>query len=94
MREQVASLSSRGAKLRWVGIASGLWASREDLAKYRQAHRIGMPLTLDDSGALFRRFRVTHVPTVLLIDAQGRLVGRIEETGPRLDQAVRALSSR
>lgn len=94
MREQVASLSSRGAKLRWVGIASGLWASHEDLAKYRQTHRIGMPLTLDDSGALFRRFRVTHVPTVLLIDAQGRLVGRIEETGPRLDQAVRALSSR
>ena len=94
MREQVAALSARAGAVRWVGVASGLWADREDLAKYRDAHRIDMPLTLDDSGALFRRFRVTHVPTVLFIDAQGRLVQRIEEPGPRLDQAVRALSSR
>lgn len=94
MREKVAALAKPGAKLRWVGVASGLWADRDELAKYRDEHRIGMPLTLDDSGALFRRFRVTHVPTVLLIDAQGRIAGRVEEAGPKLDQAVRALSAR
>lgn len=94
MREKVAALASPGTKVRWVGVASGLWANRDELAKYRDEHRIGMPLTLDDSGALFRRFRVTHVPTVLLIDAQGRITGRVEDAGPKLEQAVRALSAR
>ena len=94
MREKVAALATHGVKVRWVGVASGLWADRDELAKYRDEHRIGMPLTLDDSGALFRRFRVTHVPTVLLIDAQGRITGRVEEAGPKLEQAVRALSAR
>ena len=94
MREQAAALASPGTKVRWVGVASGLWANREELTKYRDEHRIGMPLTLDDSGALFRRFRVTHVPTVLLIDAQGHITSRIEDAGPKLEQAVRALSAR
>ncbi|WNL45884.1 TlpA disulfide reductase family protein [Dyella sp. BiH032] len=94
MREKVGALASSGAKVRWIGVASGLWANREELAKYRDEHRIGMPLTLDDSGALFRRFRVTHVPTVLLIDAQGRIASRVEEAGPKLEQAMRALSAR
>lgn len=94
MREKVTALATPGTKVRWVGVASGLWANHDELAKYRDEHRIGMPLTLDDSGALFRRFRVTHVPTVLLIDGQGRVAGRIEEAGAPLDRALKTLTQR
>lgn len=94
VREQVAALSAAGGRVRWLGIASGLWASGEELAKYRDAHRLGMPLALDASGVLFRRFRVSHVPTVLLIDGSGRIVRRIEDAGAPLDQAVKALAGR
>ncbi|SFS17625.1 Peroxiredoxin [Dyella sp. OK004] len=93
MREQVTALSGN-SRVRWLGVASGLWASRDDLAKYRDEHHISMPLTLDDSGALFRRFRVTHVPTLLLLDAQGRIVRRVEEAGPSLGDALKTLSVR
>ncbi|MBT2116328.1 TlpA family protein disulfide reductase [Dyella sp. LX-66] len=94
MREQVSALSAHDTKLRWVGVASGLWAAHDELVKYRDEHRIGMPLTLDDSGALFRRFRVTHVPTVLLFDAQGRMTARVEQAGAPLDQALKTLTAR
>jgi thiol-disulfide isomerase/thioredoxin len=75
-REQVDELA-QDQRVRWIGIASGLWANADDLRKYRDEHHIGIPLTLDESGALFRVFRVADVPTVLIADPQGKLIRRI-----------------
>jgi hypothetical protein len=55
-----------------------LWASHDELADYQREHRIAMPLALDDSGTLFRRFRVMHVPTLIVLDAQGKVIRRTE----------------
>lgn len=74
-----ADVLARGPGARWLGIASGLWANRDELAAYRREHHIAMPLALDDSGALFRRFRVMHVPTVIVLDGQGKVLRRTEE---------------
>ena len=63
--------------VRWLGIAAGLWVKRDDLRDYRSKYAISMPLALDSSGDLFRAFHVTRVPTVLLIDADGRVVHRM-----------------
>jgi thiol-disulfide isomerase/thioredoxin len=84
-----ASASCRGAReqanalaadphLRWLGIASGLWANSEDLRQYRLQYKVTMPLTLDASGEEFRAFRVNEVPTFIIADAHGRIVRRIE----------------
>ncbi len=75
-REQVEAHSADPGR-RWLGVASGLWASGEDLADYRAQYRVSIPLTLDESGRVFREFRVTTVPTLLLIDADGRIVRRL-----------------
>lgn len=80
-REQVSALA-QNQHLRWIGIASGLWASEEDLRKYRDDYKVHIPLTLDESGTLFRAFRVTDVPTVLIADAQGRIVRRMVPDDP------------
>jgi hypothetical protein len=77
VREQVDALAGE-SQVRWLGIASGLWATRDDLDGYRTEHKIGIPLILDESGKLFRVFRVKSVPTLLLVDAEGRIVRRIE----------------
>ena len=73
-----ADVLARDTHARWVGIASGLWASHDELADYQREHHIAMPLALDDSGALFRRFRVMHVPTLIVLDAQGKVIRRTE----------------
>jgi len=74
-REQVNALA-QDQRVRWIGIASGLWASAGDLRQYRKDYKVRIPLTLDESGALFRAFGVADVPTVLIADAQGKLVRR------------------
>jgi peroxiredoxin len=77
MREQVAALTSQ-SDVRWLGIAMGLWASKDDLLEYRKKYGVGIPLSLDASGALFREFNVTEVPVALAVDKTGRILRRIE----------------
>ena len=77
MRSQVSGLAA-DPRVRWLGVASGLWADSEDLRKYRRQYQLAIPLTLDASGAVFREFRVTDVPTVLIADDHGKLLQRIE----------------
>jgi hypothetical protein len=87
-RAQSTKLAS-DARVRWLGIASGLWADDKDLRAYRTKNIVAIPLTLDGSGALFRAFRVNDVPTVLIVDASGRIVRRLEGNATRDDGALR-----
>jgi thiol-disulfide isomerase/thioredoxin len=77
MRAQVSELAG-DPRIRWLGVASGLWADADDLRKYREKNKLTIPLTLDASGAVFREFRVNDVPTVLIADNQGKLLRRID----------------
>jgi peroxiredoxin len=90
-REQVTALS-HNLHLRWLGVASGLWATPKDLQEYRTKYNVGIPLTLDESGTLFREFGVSNTPTIIVADAQGSIVRRVEsgEAGT-LRQALRGL---
>ena len=76
--------------VRWLGIASGLWASPEDLASYREQYHLAIPLTLDESGRLFREFGVMTVPTLVLIDGSGRIVRRVAGAAAGSADALRA----
>ena len=60
----------------------GLWASADDLQKYRDNYQVRIPLTLDESGVLFRHFGVIDVPTVMIADRQGKLVRRLVPKDP------------
>jgi thiol-disulfide isomerase/thioredoxin len=72
-REQVDALA-RDGRVRWLGIASGIWATKEDLRDYQTQYEVRIPLVLDETGVLFRKFRVMSVPSLLIADAQGRIV--------------------
>ncbi|MGH8080883.1 MAG: redoxin domain-containing protein [Lysobacter sp.] len=76
-REQLVALG-RDRSVRWAGVVSGLWASEQDLREYRDQHRIPVPLALDRDGEVFRRFGVVRVPAMVVVDAQGRVVRRVE----------------
>ena len=89
VRAQFSALD-KDPRLRWLGIASGLWANSEDLRAYRSKNKIAIPLTLDASGEIFRAFRVNEVPTVLIADAGGRVVRRIEGNATQDAAALRA----
>lgn len=88
-RAQFSALAN-DAHVRWLGIASGLWANSDDLRKYRSEYQVTIPLTLDASGEEFRAFRVNDVPTFLIADAHGRIVRRIEGKATQDAAALRA----
>ncbi len=93
-REQVSALAG-DSRVRWLGIASGLWAKREDLRRYRTDYQVTIPLTLDASGVLFREFRVNDVPTLIVADARGKIVQRVEPTDAEgLKQALDVLETK
>jgi len=77
MREEVTAVAGEG-NARWLGVASGLWATPPDLREYRLKYHVNIPLALDESGALFRAFNVNEVPVVLVADGSGRIIRRIE----------------
>jgi thiol-disulfide isomerase/thioredoxin len=77
MREQVSALAA-SSSARWLGIASGLWATPEDVRGYQHQYGIHIPLSLDESGTLFRAFNVSQVPTAVVADGSGRIMRRIE----------------
>ena len=92
VREQVAKRANDPG-VRWVGIASGLWAGSDELVTYRDQFRIAMPLVLDTSGDLFRAFGVTGVPTLILVSPSARLVRRIDTPDPALAADVATLAA-
>lgn len=55
-----------------------LWATKEDLEDYRSHYKINIPLTLDDTGMLFREFGVNNTPTLIVADSKGTIVRRLE----------------
>jgi hypothetical protein len=55
----------------------------------QQEYKVTIPLTLDASGNVFRAFRVNDVPTILIADADGRILRRIEGSASRDATALR-----
>lgn len=92
VREEMNELAPHG-RARWLGIASGLWASAQDLADYQKDPGTTVPLTLDASGRLFRAFGVRNVPTVVLLDGRGRIAARLGPEDRGLGAALRALEA-
>jgi peroxiredoxin len=64
--------------VRWVGIAAGLWASAQDLREYRDKHALKVPLALDGDGKLFLRYGVRQMPAVIVLDANGQVLRRLD----------------
>jgi peroxiredoxin len=92
VRVQVDGLAKQHPQVRWLGIASGIWATKEDLSKYGTDNKVTIPLTLDESGALFHTFQVRNVPTLIVIDTHGKIERRIEGSDPRLTAQLQAVA--
>jgi len=93
LREQLLELGG-DAQLRWVGVASGLWASEQDLREWRDREHVAVPLVLDRDGALFRRFGVQRVPLAVVLGADGRVERRIDFEHADLHDALRVEGAR
>jgi thiol-disulfide isomerase/thioredoxin len=93
VREQIESVA-KDLDVRWLGIASGLWATKDDLSDYKAQYKATIPLALDDTGVWFRSFRVMNVPTILVADADGKIVRRVNGFNPELPADLRRIAEK
>jgi hypothetical protein len=77
VREQVEALRSAHAELRWLGISSAIWGTAPALLDYQRDYGTTLPLALDADGRWFRAFGAMTVTTVVLADAEGKIVRRV-----------------
>ncbi|MGD2132221.1 MAG: TlpA disulfide reductase family protein [Maricaulaceae bacterium] len=90
VREAVDALSAE-SELRWIGVASGLWAEQADVEAYRDGYGVALSLAYDETGDLFRSFGVSAVPAIIVADADGRIGARIDDAtqDPNWERALR-----
>lgn len=78
----------------WLGIAGGPWATAQDLADYGKNNKVTIPLALDKAGELFRAFGIRDIPTIALIDSDGRLVKVLAPGETDIAGAIRAIQTK
>ncbi len=90
VREEAETLAANN-NVEWLAVASPVWSSDKEVAEFARNKKSRMAMRLDKDGALFNAFGVRQIPSIVLLDKQGR-VARVmgpEERG--LAQAVKAL---
>lgn len=90
VREQVDALSKQSRHVRWLGIASAIWTTQDDLVAYRDEYKPEIPLTLDETGTWFRSFQVMTAPTIVMVNRNGKIVRRTEGFDAALPEALRS----
>lgn len=90
VRKDVDSLMGQ-SDVEWLGVSSGLWVSASDLQDYKNTKPTTLPLALDEQDELFRAFAIRDIPTVVLLDAQGRVANILKPQDSNLVEAVKAL---
>ncbi len=93
-RAEVERIAAANPTVAWIGIAGGPWATAQDLADYRRNNKVTIPLALDKAGALFRGFGIRDIPTIALIDAEGRLVRMLAPGETDVADAIRAVQAK
>lgn len=88
VRKSVDKLVQAG-NIQWIGVASGIWTSESDLQDYKQTTKTTLPLALDKTGTLFGRFGIRQIPTVVLIDGDGKFSKVLGPNDRELEKAIR-----
>ncbi|MFP8965037.1 TlpA family protein disulfide reductase [Pokkaliibacter sp. CJK22405] len=87
---QTEELMKQGG-VEWLGISSGLWVTAADLQDYQKTSNRHLPLALDTDDAVFRAFGIRDMPSVVLLDAKGRVRRILGPKDTTLKQAIQAL---
>jgi hypothetical protein len=93
VREDATRLRKKGG-VDWLAVAAPIWTSAAELAAYAKAHPGTPPLALDRDGTAFAAFGIHAIPSVVLLDADGRVARVLGPDERGLDGAVHALGAR
>ena len=75
-------------RFQWVGVAQSLWTNRDDVKEYQTRLKVPYPMGLDTGGRWFREFDIRNVPTVVILDPNGKVLSVIGDDVEQVDAAL------
>ncbi len=90
VREEAEALAARPG-VEWLAVASPVWSSEKELAEFARSKKSRMAMRLDKDGTLFNAFGVRQIPSIVLLDREGRVARVMGPDERGLAQAVQAL---
>lgn len=90
VREEAEALAAAPG-VEWLAVASPVWSSDKEVAEFARSKKSRMAMRLDKDGTLFNAFSVRQIPSIVLLDRQGRVARVMGPDDRGLAQAVQAL---
>ncbi|MFA7556060.1 MAG: redoxin domain-containing protein [Spongiibacteraceae bacterium] len=83
---------ANSASIEWITVSTNLWSSLADLQDYRRNYGTTLPIVFDEEGTLFKTFGVNQVPTIMLIDPNGKVTVKSSIQDDNFDATLENLS--
>lgn len=84
---------SKSSEVQWVTVSTNLWSSINDLNDYRKSYGTTLPIVFDKDSSLFKLFGVNQLPTITLIDSEGKVTMKSSIQDGDFSQALETISS-
>lgn len=84
---------SQASTVQWVTVSTNLWSSVAELKDYRKSYGTTMPIVFDRDGELFKQFGVNQVPSISLIDADGKVILKSSIQDDDFDAVLHTISA-
>jgi thiol-disulfide isomerase/thioredoxin len=90
VREEAEALAATPG-VEWLAVASPVWSSDKEVSDFARSKKSRMAMRLDKDGTLFNAFGVRQIPSIVLLDRNGRVARLMGPEERGLAQAVQAL---
>lgn len=85
--------SAEQSEIQWVTVSTNLWSSVADLKDYQNNYHTTMPIVFDADGELFKAFGVNQLPTITVIEANGKMSLKSSIQDDDFDAALQVISA-
>lgn len=84
---------SKTSNVQWLTVSTNLWSSITDIKDYRKSYGTTLPILFDKEGEIFKQFGVNQMPTITLIDPDGKISVKSSVQDENFEETLQAIST-
>lgn len=88
---ELLELKSKKEGIEWISISTNVWSSVSELEEYKESYGTSLPIVFDRDGKLFEMFGVNQIPTIILIDNDGKIQSKVSVQDSEFEDALKSL---
>jgi thiol-disulfide isomerase/thioredoxin len=84
---------SKVSNVQWLTVSTNLWSSIAELKDYRKSYGTTLPIVFDQQSDVFTQFGVNQLPTIILIEPDGKVSLKSSIQDDNFDAALQMISA-